>query len=117
MTDGRGPDVVLESLANVNLDNDLTVVAPGGRVVIIGNRGRVEIDARKAMGKDLSVLGMSMWNIPPADLDRIHAGLAAGFSSGALTPAVGVEFPLGDAGRAHKLILEPGAHGKIVLVP
>ena len=49
LTDGRGPDVILEMLANVNLDHDLTVVAPGGRVVVIGNRGRVEIDARKIM--------------------------------------------------------------------
>ena len=49
VTGGRGPDVILEMLANVNLDHDLTVIAPGGRIVVIGNRGRVEIDARKIM--------------------------------------------------------------------
>ncbi len=117
MTEGRGPDVILESLANVNLDNDLTAVAPRGRIVIIGNRGRTEIDPRKAMGKDLSVLGMSLWNVPPADLERIHSALVAGFTSGALTPVVGVELPLDEAARAHNLILEPGARGKIVLIP
>jgi NADPH2:quinone reductase len=114
---GRGPDVILESLANVNLDHDLTVAAPGGRVVIIGNRGRIEIDPRKIMGKDMTVLGMSMWNIPAPDLERIHAGLAAGFVTGALAPVVGTELPLADAPRAHKLVLEPGAKGKIVLIP
>jgi hypothetical protein len=30
---------------------------------------------------------------------------------------VSVELPLADAPRAHTLILEPGARGKIVLVP
>jgi hypothetical protein len=28
------------------LDHDLTIVAPSGRIVVIGNRGRVEIDAQ-----------------------------------------------------------------------
>jgi NADPH2:quinone reductase len=117
LTGGRGPDVILESLANVNLDHDLTAAAPGARIVVIGNRGRTEIDARKAMGKDLAVFGMSMWNIPAADLVRIHAGLVAGFVTGALSPVVAVEMPLAEANRAHKLVMEPGAKGKIVLVP
>jgi NADPH2:quinone reductase len=117
LTGGRGPDVILESLANVNLDTDLTIAAPGGRIVVIGNRGRTEIDARKAMGKDLTVLGMSMWNIPPADVARIHAALVAGFSTGALTPVVATELPLAEAARAHELVMSPGAKGKIVLIP
>ena len=59
LSGGRGPDVILEMLANVNLDHDLTVVAPSGRIVVIGNRGRVEIDARKIMTKDVSVFGLA----------------------------------------------------------
>jgi NADPH2:quinone reductase len=117
LTGGRGPDVILESLANVNLDNDLTIAAMGGRIVVIGNRGRTEIDARKTMGKDLSVLGMSMWMIPPADLARIHAGLVAGLASGALAPVVATELPLSEAARAHTMVMEPGAKGKVVLIP
>ena len=77
VSDGRGPDVILEMLANVNLDLDLGLLAPGGRVVVIGNRGRTEIDARQTMGKELSILGMSLWNVPPEDLQRIHAALVS----------------------------------------
>ena len=117
ITDGRGPDVILESLANVNLDHDLTAAGAGARVVIIGNRGRVEIDPRKIMGKDMTVTGMSMWNIPAPDLERIHAALGDGLSSGALSPVVGTELPLAEAARAHALVMEPGAKGKIVLLP
>ena len=69
---GRGPDVILEMLANVNLDHDLTVVAPGGRIVVIGNRGRVEIDARKIMTKDVSVFGLALWGIPSDEVRRAH---------------------------------------------
>jgi NADPH2:quinone reductase len=117
LTDGRGPDVILEMLANVNLDHDLTVVAPGGRVVVIGNRGRVEIDARKIMSKDVSVFGLALWGIPPDEIRRAHAAISAGLESGALNPVVGTEMPLKDAAKAHTRVMEPGAKGKIVLIP
>ncbi len=114
---GRGPDIILEMLANVNLDHDLTVVAPGGRVVVIGNRGRVEIDARKIMTKDVSVFGLALWGIPPDEIRRAHAAIIAGLESGALNPVVGTEMPLRDAAKAHQQVMEPGAKGKIVLIP
>src|SRR4029450_5664205 len=61
LTNGTGPDVILEHLANVNLDNDLTALGFGGRVVIVGNRGRIEIDPRKAMAKDGASVGVALW--------------------------------------------------------
>lgn len=117
LSGGRGPDVILEMLANVNLDHDLTIVAPGGRVVVIGNRGRVEIDARKIMTKDVSVFGLALWGIPPDDVRRAHQAIIAGLESGALNPVVGTEMPLKDAALAHRRVMEPGARGKIVLLP
>jgi NADPH2:quinone reductase len=117
VTNGRGPDVILEMLANVNLDHDLTVVATGGRIVVIGNRGRVEIDARKIMTKDVSVFGLALWGIPPDEIRRAHAAIVAGLESGALNPVVGTEMPLRDAAKAHVQVMEPGARGKIVLIP
>jgi NADPH2:quinone reductase len=117
LTGGRGPDVILEMLANVNLDHDLTVVAPAGRIVVIGNRGRVEIDARKIMTKDISVFGLALWGIPPDEIRRAHEAIVAGLDSGALNPVVGTEMPLRDAAKAHIQVMEPGARGKIVLIP
>ncbi len=116
-TGGRGPDIILEMLANVNLDHDLTVVAPGGRVVVIGNRGRVEIDARKIMSKDCAVYGLALWGISADEIRRAHEAIIAGLESGALNPVVGREMPLADAAQAHVAVMEPGAHGKIVLIP
>jgi NADPH2:quinone reductase len=114
---GRGPDVILEMLANVNLDHDLTVIAPGGRIVVIGNRGRVEIDARKIMMKDVSVFGLALWGIPADDIRRAHEAIIAGLESGALNPVIGTEMPLRDAAKAHEQVMAPGAKGKIVLIP
>jgi NADPH2:quinone reductase len=117
LTGGRGADVILEMLANVNLDRDLDVLAPHGRVMIIGNRGRVEIDPRKMMGKDGAVLGMTLFNTTREEFQEIHAGLVAGLENGTLRPVIGREFPLEQAAQAHVAVMEPGAFGKIVLLP
>jgi NADPH2:quinone reductase len=117
MTAGRGVDVILEMLANVNLDRDLDALALHGRVVVIGNRGRIEIDPRKAMGKDGTILGMTLFNATPEELMEIHSGLAAGLANSSLQPVIGKELPLADAVKAHVAVMEAGAHGKIVLIP
>jgi NADPH2:quinone reductase len=117
LTGGRGPDVILENLANVNLDNDLSMLAFGGRVVVVGNRGRIEIDPRKIMSKDAAVVGMALWNTTPQDWARAYRGLEAGLANGTLTPLVAHELPFADAPRAHELVLQSGARGKIVLRP
>jgi NADPH2:quinone reductase len=117
VTGGRGPDVILENLANVNLDNDLTALAFAGRIVVVGNRGRIEIDPRKAMSKDAAIVGMALWNTTPPDWTRAYRAIEAGLASGTLAPLVSVELPLAEAARSHALILEPGAKGKIVLTP
>src|SRR6058998_579721 len=115
-TSGRGVDVIVEMLANANLGKDLTILAKGGRVVIIGSRGRVEIDPRDTMQRDADVRGMVLPNTPPADLASIHAALVAGLENGTLRPAIGKEFPLADAAQAHRAVMEPGSFGKIVLL-
>jgi NADPH2:quinone reductase len=116
-TSGRGVDVIVELLANVNLGKDLTILARSGRVAIIGSRGRVEIDPRDAMQRDVDLRGMAMPNTFPADLASIHAALVAGLENGTLRPVIGKEFPLAEAARAHRAVVESGAFGKIVLVP
>jgi NADPH2:quinone reductase len=116
-TGGRGVDVILEMAAHLNLDKDLSLLAPRGRVVVIGNRGRVEIDARQAMGRDAAILGMTLFNATESELISIHAALVAGLENGTLNPVIAREMPLTDAARAHEAVMQPGAHGKIVLVP
>ena len=117
ITGGSGVDLITEMLANVNLAKDLGMVAPGGRIVVIGNRGTIEINPRDAMAREASILGLILWAATEPELVEIHAATVAGLENGALRPVVGHELPLAEAPRAHQLVMEPGAHGKIVLVP
>ncbi len=116
LTGGRGVDVILEMLADVNLGQDLTLLAPGGRVVVIGSRGTVEINPRDAMSRDAAILGMVLFNTPEAERRAIHAALRAGLANGTLRPVIREELPLTEAARAHELVMAPGACGKIVLI-
>jgi NADPH:quinone reductase len=115
-TGERGVDVIMEMLANVNLGKDLTILAKGGRVVIIGSRGPVEINPRDTMQRDADVRGMILPNTPPAELASIHTAIVAGLENGTLRPVIGKEFPLSEAAQAHRAVMEPEAKGKIVLV-
>ncbi len=116
LTGGRGADVILEMLANVNLGKDLTVLALGGRVVVIGSRGTVEINPRDTMSRDADIRGMTLFNTPERELAAIHAALHAGLENGTLRPVIGQEMPLAEAPGAHQQVMAPGAYGKIVLV-
>jgi NADPH2:quinone reductase len=104
-------------LANVNLAKDLTLLALRGRVAVIGNRGSIEINPRAIMQRDLSIFGLMLMNTTKEELVSIHAALVAGLESGTLNPVVGREMPLADAPLAHRAVMEPGAYGKIVLIP
>lgn len=117
LTCGQGVDVILEMLANVNLDHDLNALAKGGRVVVIGNRGRVEIDPRTAMGKDAVIYGMSLFNASDRELASMHAAFVEGLANGTLRPVIGNELPLAAAATAHHAVIEASTFGKIVLLP
>jgi NADPH2:quinone reductase len=116
-TAGRGVDVILEMLANVNLGQDLTALAPDGRVVIVGSRGKVEIDPRDAMTREADIRGMVLFNASATEMAGIHAALFAGLENGALRPVVAQEIPLAEAPRAHRAVMAAGTCGKIVLIP
>ena len=117
LTDGRGVDVILEMLADVNLGIDLPALARGGRVVVIGNRGNVEINARNLMQRRASVHGAAQALVTPAEYRNAHAALGACIRDGTVRPVIARELPLERAPEAHELVLEPGARGKIVLLP
>ncbi|HVP52895.1 MAG TPA: NADPH:quinone reductase [Terriglobales bacterium] len=117
LTGGRGVDVIVEMLANKNLGKDLQLVAAGGKVIIVGSRGTVEVNPRDAMMREATVKGLMLFAATERELAGIHAALFAGMENGTLRPVVGQEMPLADAPRAHEAVLAAGAYGKIVLVP
>ncbi|HEY8548954.1 MAG TPA: NADPH:quinone reductase [Vicinamibacterales bacterium] len=116
-TGGRGPDIILEMLANVNLGHDLAMIAPRGRVVIVGSRGSLELMPRLFMARDCSAVGMTLFNANEAEWREITAGVSAALAAGTLRPVVNRRLPLARAAEAHQLVMQSGAAGKIVLEP
>eukprot|EP00052_Salpingoeca_macrocollata_P005922 m.50414 g.50414 ORF g.50414 m.50414 type:complete len:355 (+) comp15135_c1_seq1:570-1634(+) len=118
ITSNRGVDIVIEMLANVNLAKDLTVLAHGGVVCVVGNRGEISINPRLLMQKESSVVGV----INDLQADDNHPAVRAinsGLEAHTLKPVVGRVFALEEAPAAHTEVIEhaAGSTGKIVIAP
>lgn len=114
-TNGRGVDLILEMLANVNLVKDFDVLTKFGRIVIIGNRGSLDFNPRLTMGKDATIYGMALFNFSADEAQEIHQEIYKGLAEGYLNPIVGKSFSLENASVAHHEVIESKAFGKIVL--
>lgn len=114
LADGRGYDVIVEMRADRNLDSDLHLLADGGRVAVVGSRGRTEIDPRMLLNRSSSIRGV--FGSTAEERRRAHLAIGAGLAQRTLRPVVGRLLPLREAAEAHRLVLSPGARGKIVLV-
>lgn len=116
-TGGAGVQIVVEMLANINLQLDLEILAMFGRISVVGNRGTLEFDPRALMGKDASVMGLSLFNAPAETRKFIHKEIYSALTDGAIKPVIGRSFSLAEAPLAHHAVLEDSAFGKIVLLP
>ncbi|KAA0213692.1 MAG: NADPH:quinone reductase [Leptolyngbya sp. PLA3] len=114
-TGGRGPDLIVEMLANVNLERDMGLVAPRGRIIVVGNRGQITVNPRGLMGKDSSVHGMALFNASREELLECASGVEGGLRAGWLRPVVQEVMPLRDAPRAHEWVMTDGKRGSVVL--
>jgi NADPH2:quinone reductase len=116
LTDGH-IDLIIEMLANVNLERDFEALGMFGRIVVVGNRGSLQFTPRQAMTKDATIYGMSLFNSNQTDRDEIHSAIHDGLAVGFLSPVVRESIALTEAPRSHRDILEKKSLGKIVLIP
>lgn len=116
-TDRKGVEIIVEMLANVNLERDFECLAMFGRIVVVGNRGSVDFTPRQAMTKDATIYGMSLFNAGQEKLNEIHKAIGHGLARGFLKPPVSKSYPLTGAPRAHHDIIGSKAAGKLVIIP
>ncbi len=116
-TGGRGVDVIVEMLANVNLERDFDCLAMRGRITVVGSRGSLQFTPRLAMTKDATIYGMSLFNSSQDERDEIHRAVFEGLSRGSLDPVIRLSIPLSEAASSHHQVMESKALGKIVLIP
>lgn len=111
-----GPfDVIVEMAAHLNLNRDLDVLAHGGRVIVVGSRGDVQITPRALMARHASIRGMSLRNVPTPEFARIQAAIQAAAQRGTIRPVLGPHFLLDEVRQAHLALERGGATGKVIL--
>jgi NADPH:quinone reductase len=77
----------------------------------------VEISPRDAMVRDADIRGMILANASREELNTIYQSLGEHLAAGRIQPVIGRELPLASAAEAHRAVMSPNAHGKIVLIP
>jgi NADPH2:quinone reductase len=107
--------VVLEMLANKNLENDLKLISKYGRIVIIGNRGNLDFNPRLTMEKEADIMGMAVWNSTPEEYKESLKALVNMVNVSSINPRVDKEYPLYQASKAHEEIIDKKSKGKVVL--
>jgi NADPH2:quinone reductase len=92
------------------------MLAPNGRVIVVGSRGPVEINPRDLMARNADIRGVMLFAAPPSVLAETHRALIEGLEKGALHPLIAHSYPLAEAAAAHTAIMNSKATGKIVLL-
>ncbi|SFC53485.1 putative NAD(P)H quinone oxidoreductase, PIG3 family [Streptomyces aidingensis] len=120
-TDGRGADVVLDIIGAKYLARNVEVLAPNGRIVVIGLQGgvRAELDLGALLARRGTVAATSLRARPVAEKGAIVAAVREHvwplLADGRVRPVIDRRVPMARAAEAHR-IMESGVHvGKIVL--
>jgi putative PIG3 family NAD(P)H quinone oxidoreductase len=120
-TDGVGADVVLDVIGAKYLARNVEVLAPNGRLVVIGLQGgtKAELDLGLLLRKRAAVLATALRSRPVEEKTAIVASVRENVwplvESGAVRPVVDRVLPMTEAAGAHR-VLESGANvGKVLL--
>jgi len=121
-TQGRGADVIYDSVGGDVLDQSLKCIAWNGRLLVIGFAGgRIpEIKANRILLKNIAVVGLH-WGAylthEPARVPEVFAALFELYARGAIRPVIGARYPLDRVADALEALGSRRTHGKLVLVP
>jgi putative PIG3 family NAD(P)H quinone oxidoreductase len=120
-TQGRGADVILDIIGAAYLPGNVSTLAIGGRLVVIGMQGGStgELDLSQLLRKRATVHASTLRARPLAEKSAIVAAVQSNLwplvGSGQIRPVIETTLPLAEAAQAHRL-LESGGHvGKILL--
>lgn len=120
-TNGRGADVILDSIGAAYLGPNLEALAHSGRLVLIGlmKGARTEIDLTPVLRRHLKVMGSTLRTRPEKEKAQIVAALLARFGAaleaGRLRPPIYKVVPMANVAEAHRMMAASEHFGKIVL--
>jgi len=122
LTDGKGADVIYDSVGGETTDRSLKCINWNGRLLVIGfASGRIpEIKLNRVLLKNISIVGLHWSAYPdrePERMDECFEGLFEMSRAGQILPLVSKSYPLEEAGRALAALRSRKTVGKVVLVP
>jgi NADPH2:quinone reductase len=122
LTDGRGVDVVLDSVGGKNLVDSIEALAYRGTLVSVGVAGRAgsEVEAKALWAKNNTLRGVYLGGALLAEYPRVHpmiSGLIERVAAGDLHVEIDRSFPLAEAAAAHAYLEGRNAFGRVVMVP
>jgi NADPH2:quinone reductase len=121
-TDGRGADVIYDSVGGDTFDGSRRCVAFEGRIVVVGFAGGriAEAPTNHLLVKNYSVVGLH-WGLyrtrMPALIHDCHQDLVRLHGAGLIAPLIGAVRPLHEAREALADLAGRATVGKVVLVP
>jgi putative PIG3 family NAD(P)H quinone oxidoreductase len=121
-TEGRGADVVLDNMGAKYLGRNLDVLAPNGRLAIIGMQGgtKAELDLGLLMRKRGAVISTSLRARPTDEKAAIVASVREHvwplIAAGEVRPIIDRKIPMAEAAQAHRVVEASDHIGKVLLV-
>jgi NADPH:quinone reductase len=122
LTDGRGVEVILDSVGGQTLVDGVAALAYRGTLVSVGVAGRAgsEIEARSLWQQNNTLRGVFLTAAMLNEYPRVHpmiGGLLERVASGDLRVEIDRTFPLAEAAAAHEYIESRQAFGRVVMTP
>jgi NADPH2:quinone reductase len=122
LTDGRGADVIVDSIGGQNLVDSIDALAYRGSLISVGLAARAgsNIEARQLWAKNNTLHGVFLGGALLQEYPRVHAMIAellARVGGGELRVEIDRTFPLADAAEAHAYIESRQAFGRVVMTP
>ena len=117
ITDGKGVDIVIESIGASVTSEALSSLALGGVLITLGySAGRkTTIDVTDLIWKRARMAGFSLFAQSPATIAAAWRDILPRIVSGSIRPIVERVYPLGEAGEALRHLIEDRPFGKVVL--
>ncbi|THB75708.1 MAG: hypothetical protein D6B25_11505 [Desulfobulbaceae bacterium] len=122
VSENKGADVILNPLGGSTVQTDLQCLAPFGRLVLFGELSKESTSLPPAglYTTNKTIIGASFGHLrknQPDEAAMVIQDVIEMLADGRLKMSIDRSLPLSEAARAHQLLEDQGAVGKIVLVP
>jgi NADPH2:quinone reductase len=119
-TNGRGVDLILDSVAGDVFTAGLTALAPFGRIVAFGMASGTPgtVRTNELHPTNRAVIGYSSGSYRKLRPEALRPAADASLqlvADGKVHVVIGARFPLRDAAEAHRLVESRAGHGKVLL--